>query len=163
MADTLSFNAKVEMVNFWVWKILCGIVHHKSRPQNMCLPHSWPQHLGTTLKDYLNNGFHQPTKKSWMFNIGMSEERSNFCSSGELVNQTLYWELPKGTFQKPGIHNYMKACFWRIKRWGPYLQTCLWEFNMGKLKFSRIIRPLVYYHNRSLHTIKRLVNLRGSR
>ncbi len=43
-----------------------------------------------------------------------------------------------------------------VERWGPYLQTCLWEFNMGKLKFSRIICPLVYYHNRSL-----CVNLRG--
>ncbi len=30
------------------------------------------------------------------------------------------------------------------QRWGPYLQTCLWEFNMGKLKFCRIIFPLVY-------------------
>ncbi len=27
------------------WKILSGIVHHKSRLQNMCLAHSWPQQL----------------------------------------------------------------------------------------------------------------------
>ncbi len=27
------------------WKILGGIAHHKSRPQNMCHTHSWPQHV----------------------------------------------------------------------------------------------------------------------
>ncbi len=29
------------------WKMWSGIVHHKSRPQNMCLTHSWPQYLLT--------------------------------------------------------------------------------------------------------------------
>ena len=45
-----------------------------------------------------------------------------------------------------------------VKRWGPYLQVGQWGFNMGKLKCFQIPCPLVYYKNRSLHTIYCMVS-----
>ncbi len=41
-------------------------------------------------------------------------------------------------------------------RWGPYLQSCQWGFNMGKLKLSQISHPVVQCENRSLHTLFQL-------
>ncbi len=38
-------------------------------------------------------------------------------------------------------------------RWGPYLQSCQWGFNMGKLKLSQISYRVVHCENRSLHTL----------
>ena len=35
------------------------------------------------------------------------------------------------------------------KRWGPYLWSCLWGFNMGKLKLSQIPYPMVHCGYRS--------------
>ncbi len=37
-------------------------------------------------------------------------------------------------------------------RWGPYLQSCQWGFNMGKFKLYQISYPVVHCENRSLHT-----------
>ena len=39
-----------------------------------------------------------------------------------------------------------------MERWGLYLQSCLWGFNMGKVKLSQIPYPVVHCWNRSLHT-----------
>ncbi len=39
------------------------------------------------------------------------------------------------------------------ERWGPYLQSCQWGFNMGKLKLSQISYPVVFCQNGSLHTL----------
>ncbi len=36
--------------------------------------------------------------------------------------------------------------------WGPYLQVCLWGFNMGKLTCFQMPCPLVCYSNRVLHS-----------
>ncbi len=36
-----------------------------------------------------------------------------------------------------------------VQRWGPYLQSCQWGFNMGKLKLSQISCPVVQCENRS--------------
>ncbi len=35
-----------------------------------------------------------------------------------------------------------------FKRWGPYLQSCQWGFNMGKLKLSQISYPVAHCENR---------------
>ena len=41
---------------------------------------------------------------------------------------------------------------WLSVRWGPYLQSCLWGFNVRKLKLSQLPYPMVHCGNRSLHT-----------
>ena len=38
-------------------------------------------------------------------------------------------------------------------RWGPYLQSCQWGFNIRKFKLSQIWYPVVHFENRSLHTL----------
>ncbi len=61
MADTLSFTAKVDLVDFWV-KMRSGIVHHKS-DRKLCViptadrntPHMvWVHQMGTQRRKWLN-------------------------------------------------------------------------------------------------------------
>ncbi len=38
----------------------------------------------------------------------------------------------------------------RLQRWGPYLQSCQWGFNMGKFMLSQISYPVVHCENSTL-------------
>ena len=48
---------------------------------------------------------------------------------------------------------------WNYKRWGPYLQSCLWGFNMGKLKSSQIPHPMVHCGYTYTHQVKLFLHL----
>ncbi len=41
-----EYNLKTRDSRYDQWKMWSGIVHHRSRPQNMRLTHSWPQYCG---------------------------------------------------------------------------------------------------------------------
>ncbi len=40
------------------------------------------------------------------------------------------------------------------ERWGPYLQSCQWGFNMRNLKLSQILYPLIHCENTDIYTCK---------
>ncbi len=48
------------------------------------------------------------------------------------------------------------------QRKGPYLQSCQWGFNLGKLKFSQIAHTVVLCENRSLYTYISTLEGQGS-
>ena len=92
----------------------------------------------------------------------------------EMYFSTLFWTPWENTFSKKnrniccnyghvGLQYELKclACL----RWGPYLQSCQWGFNMEKLKLSQISYPVVHCENRSIRiwTNYLYFNFRGPR
>ncbi len=56
---------------------------------------------------------------------------------------------------------FFKGIFqWPLKRWGPYLQSCLWGFNMGKMKFAKTISPVVHYELKRIQVVSHMGNFR---
>ncbi len=136
-----------------------GPSHHED--QDHCSP--WEEilrmdrwlHLGFTL--HLPTGTKpwnpNPEDMVWTFT---HEEPSSFETLGSQFFCTRIcanWDSgqtkrlsslgPKVRIQKPR----------ESQRWGPYLQSCQWGFNMGKFKLSQISYPAVHCENRSLHTL----------